>query len=162
MKYLSTLIVVKDIDKSKKFYHDVLGLDVITDFGANVVLTGGVALQTLDTWTDFIHKDNQEIIFRNNAVELYFEEDNIDVFLERLYNFKGIEYVHPLVEHSWGQRVIRFYDLDHHVIEVGENLLIVIKRFLNSGLSVEETASRMDVPVKYIIETLNAKIESLY
>jgi len=41
----------------------------------------------------------------------------------------------------------------------GENIVIVIKRFLNSGLSVEETASRMDVPVKYIIETLNAKIE---
>lgn len=40
MRYTSTLIAVSDIEKSKKFYHDVLGLDVIADFGANVTLTG--------------------------------------------------------------------------------------------------------------------------
>ncbi len=158
MKYANTLIVVKDIDKSKKFYRDVLGLDVIADFGANVTLTGGIALQTLETWKDFIHKDNQEIIFGNNAVELYFEEDYIDAFVERLDGIQGIDLVHPLIEHSWGQRVIRFYDLDHHIIEVGENLLIVINRFVYSGLSVEETASRMDVPVEYILDALNALI----
>jgi len=158
VKYANTLIVVKDIDKSKKFYRDVLGLDVIADFGANVTLTGGIALQTLETWKDFIHKDNQEIIFGNNAVELYFEEDYIDAFVERLDGIQGIDLVHPLIEHSWGQRVIRFYDLDHHIIEVGENLLIVINRFVYSGLSVEETASRMDVPVEYILDALNALI----
>ena len=31
MKYSSTLIAVKDIEKSKHFYYDVLDLDVITD-----------------------------------------------------------------------------------------------------------------------------------
>ena len=40
MRYTSTLIAVSDIEKSKQFYHDVLGLDVIADFGANVTLTG--------------------------------------------------------------------------------------------------------------------------
>ncbi len=35
MRYTSTLIAVSDIEKSKEFYHDVLGLDVIADFGAN-------------------------------------------------------------------------------------------------------------------------------
>ncbi len=159
MKYLNTLIVVKDIDKSKEFYHDVLGLDVLADFGANVTLTGEIALQTLDTWKDFIHKDNREIVFENNAAELYFEEDHIDAFMERLNGIQKINFLHPLTEHSWGQRVIRFYDLDHHIIEVGENMLIVIKRFVNSGLSVEETASRMDVPVEYILETLNTEIK---
>ncbi|NOV61327.1 hypothetical protein B0H39_000243 [Clostridium beijerinckii] len=55
-----------------------------------------------------------------------------------------------MVEHSWGQRVVRFYDPDKHIIEVGENMVMVVKRFLNSGLSIEETAIRMDVPVDYI------------
>ena len=48
MKYISTLIAVKDIQKSKQFYHDVLGLEVISDLGANVTLTGGFALH----WTE--------------------------------------------------------------------------------------------------------------
>ncbi|HBF8940311.1 TPA: VOC family protein, partial [Clostridioides difficile] len=37
MKFLNVLVVVEDIEKSKKFYYDVLGLKVICDFGENVV-----------------------------------------------------------------------------------------------------------------------------
>lgn len=150
MKYSSTLIAVRDMEKSKQFYHDVLGLDVIANFGANVTLTGGLALQTLDSWKDFIHKSEDEMIFGNNVSELYFEEEDMETFIGKLTNIKDIEYVHPLLEHSWGQRVVRFYDLDKHIIEVGENINMVIKRFIDSGLSIEETAARMDVPVSYI------------
>lgn len=154
MNYLSVLIAVKDMEKAKQFYHDVLDLDVIEDFGANVTLTGGIALQTVDTWKKFIHKQDSEIIFQHNAAELYFEEDEMDSFIIKLNNFKDIVYVHPLVEHPWGQRAVRFYDLDKHIIEVGENMAKVIKRFLDSGLSIEETAVRMDVPVDYIKTSL--------
>ena len=150
MKFTSTLIAVSDLEKSKKFYHDVLGLDIIADFGANVTLTGGVVLQTLETWKKFINKDEEQIIFKNNSMELYFEEDDIDKFIEKLNKFKDIVFVHELIEHSWGQRVVRFYDLDMHVIEVGENIKMVVKRFIQSGLSIEETAVRMDVSVEFI------------
>ncbi|RXI40130.1 glyoxalase [Clostridium tetani] len=150
MRYTSTLIAVADIEKSKKFYHEILGLDVIADFGANVTLTGGIALQTLETWKDFIYKDKNDIIFKNNACELYFEEDDMDAFVKKLDTSKDIDYVHRLIEHNWGQRVVRFYDLDKHIIEVGENIVIVVKRFAESGLSAEEIATRMDVPLDYI------------
>lgn len=33
-----------------------------------------------------------------------------------------IEYVNPLMQHDWGQRVIRIYDPDRHVIEIGESI----------------------------------------
>lgn len=154
MKYKGTLIAVKDMEIAKQFYHDILGLEVVSDFGANVILTGNIFLQTADTWKTFIHKPENKILFENNAVELYFEEDDIDSFINKLKIFKDIIYVHPLVEHSWGQRVIRFYDPDKHIIEVGENIEMVIKRFLNSGLSIEETAIRMDVPIEYIKSSL--------
>lgn len=116
-------------------------------------MTGGISLQTADTWKDFIHKKASEIIFGNNAAELYFEEDDIDTFVEKLNSF-DLDYVHLLIEHSWGQRTVRFYDPDKHIIEVGENLVIVIKRFMDSGLSAEETAKRMDVPVEYVMGCL--------
>ena len=150
MKFTSTLIAVSDLEKSKRFYQDVLGLDIIADFGANVTLTGGVVLQTLETWKKFINKDEEQIIFKNNSMELYFEEDDMDKFIEKLNKFKDIVFVHELIEHSWGQRVVRFYDPDMHVIEVGENIKMVVKRFIQSGLSIEETAVRMDVSVEFI------------
>lgn len=150
MKFKSPLLVVNDIEKSKKFYKDVLGLRVILDFGANVTLTGGVALQTKDSWKNFIQKKDNEIHFGGNDAELCFEEDNFDSFIEKLNGLNFIGYVHPVIEHSWGQRVVRFYDLDKHIIEVGENMNAVCKRFLASGLTTEETAKKMDVPVSYV------------
>jgi len=149
MKYMGTLIVVKNIEQSKKFYHDLLEQEVIEDFGANVVLTGGFSLQTTESWQSFIHGQADEIAYGNNDAELYFEEDHLDSFIERLLDYK-VEFVHPLQEHSWGQRGIRFYDLDKHIIEVGENMAIVVKRFIDSGLTIEQTAARMDVSTDYI------------
>ena len=78
MKYTSTLLAVSDMEKSKQFYHDVLGMDIVNDFGANVTLNGGIALQTMGTWKTFVRTGN--IILPNNAVELYFEEDNMNEF----------------------------------------------------------------------------------
>ena len=150
MKYTTTLIVVKDLQRSKQFYKDVLGLDVTADFGANVTLSGGINLQTMDSWKTFIHKQDRELVFKNNVCELYFEEDDIDSFAAKLSTRDDIEYIHPLFEHAWGQKVVRFYDPDKHIIEVGENIASVVKRFIKRGLSIEETARRMDVPVSYI------------
>jgi len=150
MKFLNPLIVVSNMEKSKLFYYEMLGLKVIEDFGANVTLTGGIALQTKDSWSNFIHKEDSEIIFGGNESELYFEEDDFDSFNKRLNNMRDINYVHSMVEHSWGQRVVRFYDPDKHIIEVGENIIKVVRRFLDSGLSIEETAIRMDVPLDYV------------
>ena len=149
MKYTSTLIAVQDMEKSRQFYHDVLGLNVVSDFGANVVLDGGVALQTLESWREFI--GHKPVTLAHNAGELYFEETDMDRFLAHLSTFE-ISYVHPPLEHRWGQRVVRFYDPDRHIIEVGENMAAVCRRFLDSGLTPEETAARMDVPPDYVRE----------
>ena len=147
MKIKNTMLVVTDIDKSVEFYKKVLGLRVIMDFGANKTLTGGLALQTLDTWREFIGTD--DISFGNNSSEIYFEEDNFDKFAERLQKF-DVDYVHPVKEHSWGQRVIRIYDPDMHIIEIGENIKSVCQRFLDSGMTAEQVAERMDVPVRFV------------
>lgn len=116
MKLKNILIVVKDIEKSKQFYHDLFGLDVVLDNDGNVILTEGLVLQDEKIWSDFLHKD---IIPESNSCELYFEEQNIEVFAEKLKRlYPQIQYVNRLMTHSWGQKVIRFYDLDGHLIEV--------------------------------------------
>ena len=95
-------------------------------------------LQTQESWCEFISKDLQSISFGGNAAELYFEEDKFDDFLKKLAAIKGIFYVHPVQQYSWGQRVIRFYDPDFHILEVGENM------------TIEAAAVRMNVPEKFV------------
>ena len=147
MKMKNTLLAVTDIDKSVEFYKKVLGLRVIMDFGANKTLTGGLVLQTLETWQTFIGTEN--VAFGSCSSEIYFEEDNFDQFAEKLKTC-DVEYVHPVKEHSWGQRVVRIYDPDKHIIEIGENLKAVCRRFLDSGMTPEQVAVRMDVPMKFV------------
>ncbi len=153
MKYSGALFVVKDMEKSKAFYHEVLGCQVILDLGANVTLTGGFSLQTAESWQAFIHKGEGDIAYGGNNAELYFEEDDMDQFMAKL-NSMAIDYVHPLEEQRWGQRTVAFYDPDKHIIEVGENMAVVAKRFIHSGMTVEQTAKRMDTPVEYVEELL--------
>ena len=147
MQYKGTLLVISDMEESKKFYQDLLGMHVVGDFGANVQLENGLFLQTKDTWEKIItYKD---IKLNHNAGELYFETQDMDAFLTLLELFQ-VEFVNEPKEHSWGQIAVRFYDPDHHIIEVAEDLVMVMKRFADSGMSVEEVAVRMDVPVSYI------------
>ena len=117
MKLKNVLIVVKDIEKSRKFYHDLFDIDLVLDNDGNMILTEGLVLQDEKIWKSFLGKD---IVPKSNSCELYFEEQDIEAFarkLEKLY--PDIEYVNSLMTHSWGQRVIRFYDLDGNLIEVG-------------------------------------------
>ena len=117
MRLKNVLIVVKDIEKSRKFYHDLFGIELVLDNDGNMILTEGLVLQDEKIWNAFIDRD---IVPKSNSCELYFEEQDIDAFdekLERLY--PAIEYVNRLMTHSWGQKVIRFYDLDGNLIEVG-------------------------------------------
>ena len=117
MRLKNILIVVKDIERSKKFYHDLFGLNTIRDNDGNVILTEGLVLQDEKIWKKSLNKD---IILENNSSELYFEEPDIDAFagkLEKLY--PDIVYVNRLMTYSWGQQVVRFYDPDGNLIEVG-------------------------------------------
>ena len=151
MQYKGTLLAVTDMEKSEKFYRDVLGMQVIGDFGANVQLENGLFLQTKDTWKTIIA--DKEITLHHNAGELYFETQDMDAFLKVLERFRP-EYVHAPLEHSWGQRAVRFYDPDHHIIEVAEDLVMVMRRFAAGGMTAEQIAARMDVPVQYIQDHL--------
>ena len=117
MKLKNILIVVKDIEKSRKFYQDLFGIELVLDNDGNMILTEGLVLQDEKIWKSFLDRD---IVPKSNSCELYFEEQDIESFVEKLERlYPSIEYVNPIMTHSWGQRVIRFYDMDGNLIEVG-------------------------------------------
>jgi len=117
MKLRNILIVVKDIEKSRKYYHDLFGLELVLDNDGNMILSEGLVLQDEKIWSSFLGK---EVAYRNNSCELYFEEKDIEGFARRLEElYPETEYVNEIMVHSWGQTVIRFYDPDGNLIEVG-------------------------------------------
>lgn len=117
MKLKNVLIVVKDMERAVSFYKELFGMQVVLDNDGNVMMTGGLVLQDAKIWKHFLDK---EIVPYSNSCELYFEESNIEEFAAKLDSFSvPINYVNRLMTHSWGQKVIRFYDPDGNLIEVG-------------------------------------------
>jgi catechol 2,3-dioxygenase-like lactoylglutathione lyase family enzyme len=146
MKYTGVCIAVRDMEKSKAFYKNIFGLNVELDFGANVVLTSGLSLQTLSSWCEWFI-GGREAAFRGLSSELCFETEDFGAFEEKL---AGLELIHPPMEQPWGQRVVRFYDPDGHMIEVGEAMGSLVKRLMNSGMSIVETAARIGAGEDYV------------
>ena len=156
IQFQNPLLAVSDMERSLAFYENMLGLSVIADYGANKTLTGGVCLQTLDTWQDFI--DGAPVCFGGNAAELYFTTNDFDAFAQKLETLQ-VRYVHPPKEYAWGQRVVRMFDPDGHVLEIGEPLSAVCRRFEKQGMTPEQIAVRMDVPIQTVEECLKQKTE---
>ncbi|XHH09716.1 MAG: VOC family protein [Candidatus Bathyarchaeia archaeon] len=148
MKFACPLIAVKDLEVSKKFYVEVLGQEIGLDLGWNVWFKGGFAIQL--NFADIIGVAKESVKVQSHNFELYFEEEDFDGFLEKLKTFHGIEYVHPSKKHAWQQRVVRIYDPDMHIVEIGESMAVIAKRYLNQGLSVEETAKTIMHPVEFV------------
>lgn len=116
MKLRNILLAVKDIEKSRQFYHELFGLQIVLNSEGNMILTEGLVLQDEKIWREALGK---EIIPENNFCELYFEEPEIEAFICKLETqYPSIQYVNRLTEYSWGQKMVRFYDLDGNLIEV--------------------------------------------
>ena len=117
MRLKNILIVVSDIERSKKFYHDLFGLNVVLDNDGNVIMTDGLVLQDERIWRESIGKD---ITAESNSCELYFVHFDVEGFAKQLEElYPDIKYVNRLMTLSWGKQVVRFYDPDGNLIEVG-------------------------------------------
>ena len=126
MRLKNILLVVEDMERSIAFYKELFGLHVVNDFDGNVILTEGLVLQERKIWERLIEKS---VAYGGNASELYFIENALESFQEKLDRCSfEITYAHRLKTHDWGQRAIRIYDPDGHMIEIGESLEAVERR----------------------------------
>ncbi len=148
MKYQCALIAVKDVKKSLAFYQKWFDVEVGVDLGWNVGLTCGLALQ--EHFAELVGLPEDSVVQKSHNMELYFECEDLDEFSRRLAADPGIEYVHPVKEYPWKQRVLRIYDPDRHIIEIGESMTMVFKRLLAQGHSLDETARITEHPAEYI------------
>jgi catechol 2,3-dioxygenase-like lactoylglutathione lyase family enzyme len=152
-KFVCPLITVSNIQLSRNFYENILNQKVKFDFGANITFQGDFAIHLDSHFRDLI--DNKEIVKGSNSFELYFEYDDLEKFVEVLVE-NQVELVHPLREQPWKQKVVRFYDPDRHIIEVGESMENVAYRLSKEGLSETEIARSIMMPVEFVKNSIQS------
>ncbi|OPX88832.1 MAG: Glyoxalase-like domain protein [Pelotomaculum sp. PtaB.Bin104] len=155
MKFICPLIVVKDVEQSKNFYENVLKQKVKFDFGENVLFEGDFAIHLASHYQKLLGCDSKQILNKSNNFELYFEADNLEEIYTKLKG-EHVEFIHKVLEQPWGQKVIRFYDLDAHIIEIGEPMQTVVLRLANTGLCVNEICTKTSMPAHFVESILNA------
>lgn len=148
-------LFVRDAQRSKAFYESILGFHVVAEFGGtNVIFQEGFVLWQPDadhiipvTYPDM---HNVELPPRG---ELCYETEDIDGVCAEL-KAAGVRFLHEIREEEWGQRSVRFFDPDGHLIEVGESMPVFVRRFRDQGLTPEQIAERTFMPLPMVLGIL--------
>ena len=151
LRFHSTALFVTDIERSKHFYTHLLGQEIELDFGNNVILSGRITLWQIQP-DHVIPKTlgkQQSPDSCSNRFELYFETSQIETMFEALSN-TGTAILHPVHLEPWGQKTFRFFDPDHHLIEIGEPLEIFINRMYTEGMTLEQITEKTGVPLNKV------------
>lgn len=144
MRLHSTVIFVKDIEKSKDFYTRYLGFSIDHDFGKNVVLNAGLTIWEI--LPEHIINKQLKKTDDSNRFELYFETNNIEAIFNDLKKV-GVHFFHKIQEEPWGQRTFRFYDPDKHLIEIGEPLEVFVENMSKKGLTETQISKKTGIPL---------------
>jgi catechol 2,3-dioxygenase-like lactoylglutathione lyase family enzyme len=152
MGFVSSIIIVEDIARSRRLYEDILHLKVTADFGMyNVGFEGGLSMYNQSFFQEL--SGRQVSLAKHNNVVLYFEIDNLED-LENEIAASGFEFIHGIREQPWKQRNFRFYDNDHHVLEIAEKMDAVIHRLRKAGHSIEEISKWTGYPEDQVANAL--------
>jgi catechol 2,3-dioxygenase-like lactoylglutathione lyase family enzyme len=149
MSFVSSIIVVEEIARSRQLYEGILQLKVTADFGIyNVGFEGGLSLYSKAFFQELI--GNQVDLDKHHNVVLYFEVDDLEA-LEAEITHQGFEFIHRIKEQPWKQRNFRVYDYDNHILEIAERMDVVIYRLVQGGSTPEEVAQLTGYPVDQVI-----------
>jgi catechol 2,3-dioxygenase-like lactoylglutathione lyase family enzyme len=155
IRYHSAVTFVRDIAISKEFYTKLLEQEVELDFGKNVILKGGLTLWEIQPDHIIPELLGLDTIGnkRGNRFELYFETKDIDKIYRKLEKH-GVEFLHSLHEEPWGQRTVRFFDPDRHLLEIGETLETFVKRLFDGNMTVEQISQKTKIPAGIVKQLL--------
>lgn len=151
IQYVCALITVEDIGRSRRFYEGLLGQTVKADFGENVAFEGGFAIHQRAHFQQLVNRPVSGE--KNNNVELYFEAEDIESMEQQLRQAQ-VEFVHPLCAQPWLQRVLRVYDPDNHILEIGETMEAVACRLHRQGETVESICQKIMMPEAFVRQAI--------
>lgn len=157
IKYHSTVLFVKNIERAKEFYTEFLSMPIEMDMGKNVALKSGISLWEIGDDNILVKNIGKKIMGTGVKSELYFETSDIDNILQSI-DKKNIRKIHDLHEEPWGQKTVRFYDYDENIIEIGEELKIFLDRMIKSGMSQGDLCNKTGMKLSDIEKSVGYKI----
>jgi catechol 2,3-dioxygenase-like lactoylglutathione lyase family enzyme len=158
VKYVCALIAVEDVAVSRSFYEECLGQKVKDDFVENVAFEGGFAIHRRGHFQDLLGGgERYAAVPKSHTGELYFESDDVEAFEQRLKQ-AGVEFIHSIREQPWGQQVMRVYDPDGHVVEIGEPMESVVLRLYRQGFSLESICQKTSMPGPFVQGVIGAAV----
>lgn len=159
MKFICSLIVVENVEKSRNLFENILGIKVIADFGENVTFNGDFAIHQKDHFSSLI--GNREISRKANNFELYFEHNELFEIIESI-KAEGLEIIHEIQEQPWKQRVFRFYDYDRNIIEIGESMAFTAFRLSKENYSIDEISKFLYTSVEEVAKAIQEYSNNSY
>lgn len=122
MRFVNPIVFVSDIERSRRFYRDIVGLVIRADFGNFIAFESGFAIHDGRSLAETVWgaAPADAAPYGRGNLLLYFEDDHVDHAFERMA--AHVDLIHPIERQAWGQRVFRFRDPDGHAVEIGEPL----------------------------------------
>ena len=139
--------------RSLEFYVKTLGIAVQNDIGTNVILEHGITLWQIDPSHVIPRALGQEVLSKGTRFELYFETDDIAA-VSAFMNDAGIRFLHDVRMEPWGQKTIRVFDPDGHLIEIGESMKTFLDRMKQNGMTVDAIAAITGMKAEDVLKNL--------
>ena len=117
--FKTPIYLVKDIAISKIFYEKTLGVAILQDFGSFVVFEGNFAIHSADVLYGYMDKNYAGGRLGSDNLELYFTSPDLPALQKKLSD-ENVTFIHPIKESPWGEKVLRMYDPDGHIVEIGD------------------------------------------
>ncbi len=120
--FVNTIVFVKDINRSKQFYIDVLGLKIVQDLDTIVFFENHFVIHIADSIIKTVFKKNNRFAKMKQGrknILIYFETNKLTECYKKIETMK-VKFIHGIEEQAWGQKVFRFFDPDGHIVEIGE------------------------------------------
>jgi catechol 2,3-dioxygenase-like lactoylglutathione lyase family enzyme len=122
--FYNTIVFVSDIQKSRYFYEKIMSLKIEVDYSVFVIYENRLAIHEGNKLQETIFGKVQKRIlkrFGRKNIDIYFETNELGK-MEKILTNEHVKFIHKIKQQDWGQKVLRCYDPDMHIVEIGEPL----------------------------------------
>jgi len=119
IRFRNAIALVRDIKISKTFFADTLGIPIVQDTESYVLFEGHFAIHSAELFYEYIEKPYDGEKMGRDNLDLYFTTSNLAAMQEKLTR-AGVTFIHGIRKCAWGESVLRIYDPDGHIVEIGD------------------------------------------
>jgi catechol 2,3-dioxygenase-like lactoylglutathione lyase family enzyme len=119
IRFRHSIALVRDMEESKHFYRDVLGLAIVQDFETFVLFQNDFAIHRADLFYEYINKPYHGEKMGHDNVDFYLTTTDLDNVRDKLKD-NQVMFIHDIKQMACGEKVIRVYDPDGHILEIGD------------------------------------------